>query len=285
MKPVLSIENLHFRYNKKTVLSGITCQISGGEITGILGPNGCGKSTLLKNILGYLRPESGEIRFHQKQTETKSVKNLNFSRVISFVPQKANTSLNVTVFDFVLMGRLPHIKSRWIGFSSKDRMETEKIIEDLGIQHFRNLPITCLSGGEQQKIMLARCLVQKAPIVLLDEATANLDMKHTIEIMDLIQRKTDEEGLTAVLVLHDLNLAVRYCSRLILMKKGIIKAAGTPEEIITPENLEDIYEIPLEIYKDNKGSLFVLPKKKETLETLDEYPSEGFLKQEAEYVY
>lgn len=267
MNYAVSVENLTFSYESQEVLSRISQNFTAGEMTGILGHNGCGKSTLIKNMLGYLRPESGQVRFISRDKDSKGSFSARqgktiwpkLSRVVSFVPQKAGIPSSISAFDVVLMGRLPHVSNRWTGFSVEDHRKTEEVLELLNLSDLKERSMACLSGGEQQKIVLARCLVQETPVILLDEPTANLDMNHTVEIMDRLSERVEETGLTVVTVLHDLNLAARYCDRLVLMSQGEICFSGSPSEVMTPEKLEHVYRIPVEVLLDKDGTPFVLP--------------------------
>lgn len=276
MSYTVSVENLTFCYESQEVLTHVSQNFTSGEMTGILGHNGCGKSTLIKNMLGYLRPKSGQVRFIQRDSDKDSSFSVrqgktvwpNLSRVVSFVPQKAGMSSSVSAFDVVLMGRLPHVENRWTGFSVDDHRKTDEMLELLNLSDLKERSMSCLSGGEQQKVLLARCLVQETPVILLDEPTSNLDMNHTVEIMDRLRERVEETGLTVVTVLHDLNLSARYCDRLVLMRQGEICFSGSPEEVMTSETLEHVYRIPVQVRLDEDGTPFVLPgrgKKREKI--------------------
>lgn len=267
MNYAVSVENLTFNYESQEVLSRISQNFTAGKMTGILGHNGCGKSTLIKNMLGYLRPKSGQVQFIRKDKNSgnsfpaRKGKTVwpGLSRVVSFVPQKSGIPSSVSVFDVVLMGRLPHVENRWTGFSAEDHRKTEEVLELLNLSYLKERSMASLSGGEQQKVVLARCLVQETPVILLDEPTSNLDMNHTVEIMDRLSERVEKTGLTVVTVLHDLNLAARYCDQLVLMHKGKICFSGNPTEVMTPKNLEHVYRIPVKVRLDEDGTPFVLP--------------------------
>ena len=260
MKKDISIENVSFSYglSEENLLNEINLNIEKGKFIGILGPNGCGKSTLLKVILKYLHPRQGIIKIDNKELKEYSQSEL--AEILSFVPQKSALTMPLTVEDVVYMGRVPYIKNRWIGFDREDREKVEKIMRMLKIDQFKNRVIFSLSGGEFQRVLLARALVQNTNIMLLDEPTSALDMNYALEIMKLTSYFVKNENLTAVMVLHDLNLASMYCDSIILLKEGKIAYEGTPKELFKPEILEEIYGFNCEVI-ENKGFSYVIPNK------------------------
>ena len=260
MKKDISIENVSFSYglSEENLLNEINLNIEKGKFIGILGPNGCGKSTLLKVILKYLHPRQGIIKIDNKELKEYSQSEL--AEILSFVPQKSALTMPLTVEDVVYMGRGPYIKNKWIGFDREDREKVEKIMQMLKIDKFRNRVIFSLSGGEFQRVLLARALVQNTNIMLLDEPTSALDMNYALEIMKLTSYFVKNENLTAVMVLHDLNLASMYCDSIILLKEGKIAYEGTPKELFKPEILEEIYGFNCEVIENN-GFSYVIPNK------------------------
>ena len=260
MKKDISIENVSFSYglSEENLLNEINLNIEKGKFIGILGPNGCGKSTLLKVILKYLHPRQGIIKIDNKELKEYSQSEL--AEILSFVPQKSALTMPLTVEDVVYMGRVPYIKNRWIGFDREDSEKVEKIMQMLKIDKFKNRVIYSLSGGEFQRVLLARALVQNTNIMLLDEPTSALDMNYALEIMKLTSYFVKNENLTAVMVLHDLNLASMYCDSIILLKEGKIAYEGTPKELFKPEILEEIYGFNCEVIENN-GFSYVIPNK------------------------
>ena len=260
MKKDISIENTTFSYglSEENLLDGINLNIEKGKFIGILGPNGCGKSTLLKVILKYLNPKEGIIKIENK--EFKEYTQSELAEILSFVPQKSSLTMPLTVEDVVYMGRVPYIKNRWTGFDREDREKVEKIMQMLKIDKFKNRVIFSLSGGEFQRVLLARALAQNTNIMLLDEPTSALDMNYALEIMRLTSYFVQNESLTAVMVLHDLNLASMYCDSIILLKNGKIAYEGTPKELFRPEILEEIYGFNCEVIENN-GFSYVIPNK------------------------
>ena len=260
MKRDISIENASFSYGlgEENLLDKINLNIEKGKFIGILGPNGCGKSTLLKVILKYLNPKEGIIKIENK--ELKEYTQSELAEILSFVPQKSSLTMPLTVEDVVYMGRVPYMKNKWTGFDREDREKVEKIMQMLKIDKFKNRVVFSLSGGEFQRVLLARALAQNTNIMLLDEPTSALDMNYALEIMRLTSYFVQNESLTAVMVLHDLNLASMYCDRIILLKNGKIAYEGTPKELFRPEILEEIYGFNCEVIENN-GFSYVIPNK------------------------
>ncbi len=260
MKRDISIENASFSYGlgEENLLDKINLNIEKGKFIGILGPNGCGKSTLLKVILKYLNPKEGIIKIENK--ELKEYTQSELAEILSFVPQKSSLTMPLTVEDVVYMGRVPYMKNKWTGFDREDREKVEKIMQMLKIDKFKNRVVFSLSGGEFQRVLLARALVQNTNIMLLDEPTSALDMNYALEIMRLTSYFVKNESLTAVMVLHDLNLASMYCDSIILLKNGKIAYEGTPKELFRPEILEEIYGFNCEVIENN-GFSYVIPNK------------------------
>ncbi|MPW39035.1 ATP-binding cassette domain-containing protein [Thermococcus sp. 101 C5] len=230
---VIRVENLKFAYNGLNVLENVSLEIERGEFVAVLGPNGAGKSTLLKCIAGLLRCEGIEIL--GKPLEHYSRRDL--ARIIGCVPQSVNPGF-MRVFDIVLLGRKPYM-----GFkpSGKDIKIVNETLKKLGIQHLALKPANRLSGGELQKVSIARALAQEPEILLMDEPTNNLDPKSQLEVMK-IAKEFAKAGKVSIAVMHDVNLALRFADRFIFMRNGKIIADGK-EEILKPEIFEKVYEI------------------------------------------
>lgn len=251
------IKNLNFSYGDKKILKNINLHIKKGRLTGILGPNGCGKSTLLKNILGALKSESGDILFDN--TSQKEFSRNELAKIISLVPQKSNLSSPLSVDDFVLMGRLPHLKSSWSGYSKSDITIKNSVLENLKLSHFKDRVALNLSGGEFQRVLLARSLTQEPKILLLDEPTSALDINHAIELLIEVKKLIKKECITGVIVLHDLNLASLFCDELVIMKNGNIVSQGTPNEVLNESTLLEIYNLHSKIIRDQNEKLYIVP--------------------------
>jgi iron complex transport system ATP-binding protein len=254
----IDVQDIRFAYRGREILKKISLSLRSGDFLGLLGPNGSGKSTFLKNLLGYLKPQKGRIVF----SGTPGLPGTNdVSRFLSFVPQRPGLSMPLLVRDLVLMGRLPHICSRWAGYDKQDRRKVEEALSALGIEDLADRDVTRLSGGELQKVIICRCLVQEGEVFLLDEVTSGLDLNHCIEIMELIRRKADEEGKIIVAVFHDLNLASQYCDKVLFLKNGQIYCEGNPREVLTERVIEDIYGIRPLIFKGEDDKPIVLPRR------------------------
>jgi iron complex transport system ATP-binding protein len=245
----IKVEELCFSYGGRPVLRKINLALRHGELLGLLGPNGSGKSTFLKNLLGVLKPASGRVIFAGDRHS------------LALVPQSTGLTAALSVRDVVLMGRLPYIKDRWAGYRNEDHLKVTETLYALGLLPLAERDMLSLSGGEQQKALIARALVQEEEILLLDEATSGLDLNHTIEIMELMKKKTREEGKSVVAVLHDLNLASQYCDRIALLKNGSVCRCGDPREILNEELLEEVYGIRPVLYRDEHGSPFIVPRR------------------------
>jgi iron complex transport system ATP-binding protein len=256
----LEIRDLGFSWPKRELLKSVSVSLMPGELVGFLGPNGSGKSTFLKNILGFLKPSRGAVLYARAGVPAELASGER-SRRFSFVPQFAGIGASFTVAELVLMGRLPHIKDRWTGYTRHDRQKAGEIMETLGITPLAGRAASTLSGGETQKAVIARCLAQEGDVILLDEATSGLDLNHSIEIMELMRKKASDEKKIILAVLHDLNLASQYCDRVLLLKDGELRYQGKPEDVLTEDIIEDVYGVRAIVRPDEKGRPFVLPRR------------------------
>ncbi|MBN2145209.1 MAG: ABC transporter ATP-binding protein [Candidatus Aureabacteria bacterium] len=244
---LFTIHNLNGGYGKEAVIRDFSIQINQGDFIGIIGPNGSGKTTLLRLLTRVLRPHSGKLFFEDKDLTHLSLKE--FCRKVAFVSQDIPIHFPISVFEMVLMGRTPHLK-RLQKHSHKDYRIAEESLSKTDALHLRNNKIDELSAGERQRVMIAKALAQTPVLLFLDEPTSHLDIGHQIQIMNLIQKLNRHNGVTVVLVLHDLNLAGEYCSRLILMNEGNIFREGTVEEVLTYQNIEEVYKT-IVVVKEN----------------------------------
>lgn len=236
---MLDIKSLSFSYGTAKVLDNITFSAGKGECIGIIGPNGSGKSTLLKTLSKILKPTSGMVVLCGKDLESLSPKEL--ARHMAVVPQDTNIDFDFTCVEVVLMGRNPHMGR----FELEGRKEADIAMESMMLTntwHLRERPFSELSGGERQRVIIARALAQAPSILLLDEPVSHLDINHQIEILDLVERLKTERGLVVIIILHDLNLAARYCDRLILLSENKILSTGTPEDVLTQENVRKAFK-------------------------------------------
>lgn len=240
----LCINNVTFSYNSTNVLQNITFRAEEGEIIGIIGPNGAGKSTLLKCINFSLKPKGGAILIDNKnlfQLDRKEI-----ARNIGVVPQNLGINFPFTAFDIVLMGRTPYL-----GQIDRESLDDIRIAKEAmkitNTEHLAERSIDEISGGERQRVIIARALAQQPKILLLDEPTLHLDINHQLDILELAKELARNTKMIVILVSHDLNLSSRYSDKLILLQSGKIFAIGKPEEVITKENMMDIYRIEIEM--------------------------------------
>ncbi len=247
-KIMLDFKDIVSGYGETNVLQGFNATICQGEFVGLIGPNGTGKSTLLKCLSGLLPVKSGVITLEEKNNLSYTQRER--ARMVAVVPQSFDIDYDFTVEDIVLMGRNPYLSYRSKESKNDYDIVTEamRATKTLG---FRKRLYNNLSGGEKQRVIIARAIAQEPDIILLDEPTSALDIHHQIEVMELIRNLNQEKSMTVVAVLHDINLAARYCNRLILMNDGKVIVDGTPKEVITEANLKKVYEMKMFI-KENK---------------------------------
>jgi iron complex transport system ATP-binding protein len=238
---MLLLENLKAGYDKKIVLKGVDLAFEKGRLYAILGPNGSGKSTLLKIIDRIIEPRDGKIYIDGEDIRKLSLREL--AEKLAYLPQHTNSIPNFSVFEAILMGRKPYILFEP---TKRDLEVVESLIEELGLQDFAFRKITELSGGEFQKILIARALAQEPKILLLDEPINHLDPKNQIEILQILKRATQKFNLITIIVLHDINLALHFADYLIFMKQGKIYRAEESQEI-TQELIGEIYDIEVKI--------------------------------------
>ena len=246
---MMDINDLVFTYNKKKVLDNVTFDIRQGEILGILGMNGCGKTTLLKNLNKNLEPDAGAILLEGDDMEEMPKRSI--AQKIAVVPQGNEIKFAFTVKDIVSMGRIPFL-STFSGESSEDVKIIEDAIEMTGLEEYRDRYINTMSGGERQRVIIARALAQTPKIILMDEPTLHLDINMQFEALDLVYKLSREKGLTVVIVSHDLPLVARYCDRIIMLKDKKIFAMGEPEEVLTSENIREVFRVDGELSTDFK---------------------------------
>ena len=247
---MIKAQNLRFAYNSKEILKGVDFEIKKGEMFFIVGPNGSGKSTLLKCLNGILKPKGAV--FIGKDELCKLSKN-EVARIMGYVPQRSEVNY-LTVFDTILLGRKPHMK--W-GISEKDVEVVNKVIDMLGLNELAFRRLTQLSGGELQKVIIARALAQEPKIILLDEPTNNLDLKNQIEVMRILEKIVKEHGISAIITMHDLNVASLYADTIVMLKNGKIVVKGGVD-VLNSENIEKVYGVKVSVVNLN-GKPLVIP--------------------------
>ncbi|MDU1442365.1 MAG: ABC transporter ATP-binding protein [Clostridium cochlearium] len=255
------LNNLNFAYNEKHILKNINISFERNKFYSILGPNGSGKTTLLKNILKALPTTDKTI--YIDAFDINNYKNKDLAKKMSSVPQNTNLEFDFTSFDVVLMGRSPHLK-RFERETNKDYEIVREAMEITNTWHLKDKYINQLSGGERQKIIIARALAQESSIILLDEPISNLDIQNQIEIMDTL--KFLNRDVTIISVLHDLNLAAQYSDYILLLKNGEIFFKGTPEKVLSVNNLKYVYDVNTYIIKNPvTGKPHIIPISKNFL--------------------
>ena len=250
----LKIDGVDFSYSSTPVLHDITVELNGPKFVSILGPNGVGKSTLIHCINKILSPTKGTVFIEGEDVKEKSLKEL--AKIIGYVPYSANDTFPLTVVDTILMGRHPH--SKWNSLD-KDLDVVYDTLKMLGISHLAMRPFNELSAGQHQKVMLARGLVQEPKILLLDEPTSNLDVRHQLDVTQMLKNLSVEKSILVIMISHDINIAAKYADEIIMMHDGSIYATGTPQDVITEENMETVYGVKTEII-DDEGRPHVILK-------------------------
>jgi len=249
----LKVKNIEFSYNSTPVLENISMDLDRSEVIGIVGPNGAGKSTLIRCIDRILTPRDGIILLDEN--DISKMTRMEIAKEMGYVPQTTARVFPATVFDTVLMGRRPHLG--WKS-SEEDIDKVLEVLELLGIMEFAMRDFNEISGGQQQKVLIARALAQEADILLLDEPTSNLDIRHQLEVMDIMKGIVKRKGISEIVAIHDLNLASRYTDRLLMMNGGRIFAAGNPESVLTVENIRRAYGVEALVKSDGKRP-YIIP--------------------------
>jgi iron complex transport system ATP-binding protein len=247
----MCVNELAFRYNSAPVLEGVSFTLAPHELLAIMGPNGVGKTTLLKCMNAILAPTSGAVMV--RDTDVRSLDSLDVAKHFGYVAQHSETG-RITAFDAVLMGRRPHI--RW-KISEHDLKITDAAIRRLNLEKLALRYIDSMSGGELQKVCIARALVQEPDIMLLDEPTSSLDLRNQIEIMNIIRRVVTEHDVSAVMTIHNINTALRYCDKFLFLKDGQIFAACTKDDV-TPEVIDHVYGVQVCLQR-HEGTPYIIP--------------------------
>jgi iron complex transport system ATP-binding protein len=239
---IFRFENVSAAYGDKEILRGLNFEIPAGEIVGVLGPNGAGKTTLLQLMAGVLRPRAGRIALDDRALDAYSRNEI--ARRVSVLPQDTVIDFPFTALEIVLMGRSPYLKTfQWE--SAEDLSLAREAMALTNCLQFADQDIRLLSGGERERVLLARALAQGPKVLLLDEPTTHLDLRHWRATYRLLERLNQEQGLTIILVLHDLNFASLICRRILLLAEQTLQANGPPQEVLQAERIERIYGTPV----------------------------------------
>ncbi len=253
--PDITINDLEFSYSKDAlILKDITIDISNPQLISIIGPNGVGKSTLIHCINRILSPTKGTVIVDGQAVEEYNIKDL--AKKIGYVPYTSTDTFPMSVVDTILMGRNPHRKWKSL---HQDLLVAKKVMEMMDITHLAMRPFNELSAGQHQRVMLARGLAQEPEILLLDEPTANLDIRHQMDVIRLLKQLAVRNGLMVIMISHDLNIAAKYSDNIIMMSKGQIYAVGKPIDVITAENVKKVYDVDSEVIVSD-GRPFMIVK-------------------------
>lgn len=248
---MIKIDSLKFSYKHNAkILDDIKFDVENGECIAVLGNNGAGKSTMLKCLNRIISPQQGSV--YVEGEDVLQLKQGDIAKKIAYVAQK-NEVIKFTVFDAVLLGRKPYIK---VSETREDIEIVEDVIKRMGLEDFSLRYLDELSGGELQKVMLARALAQQPKVLLLDEPTSNLDLKNQLEVLKTVNEIAHENNISIIIVIHDLNLALRYCDKFIFLKDRKIYNYGGIE-IMSPENIEEVYKVPVEVKIYNNKSIVI----------------------------
>ena len=248
---ILELRNLGFYYGRKKILSEVSFKVPRGSVVSLVGPNGSGKTTLLRCLIGALKHSSGRILIDGLPVDGFESREL--AKFIGYVPQAEANGFPVTVFDAVLLGRKPYLS--W-NPSRGDLEVVAETLTNLGLEKFALREMNELSGGEKQKVLIARAIANEPRILVLDEPTSSLDLKHQVDILELVCGLAREGGISVIMAMHDLNLAVMYSDRLVMLKDGGIMGDATPEELLTEDNISALYGVDVSVSKE-KGSLHI----------------------------
>ena len=254
---IIELKRTSFAYLTDPIIKNVSLPVEQGDFMGVIGPNGSGKSTLLKLMSGILTPDDGEVAF--QGCNIKSIKRRELAQSLAWIPQENHLAFPFQAMEVVLMGRHPFLHS--MAFEDDNDIQiAERAMELTDIQQFSSRLFTDISGGEKKRVMLASAIAQKPEAMLLDEPTSALDIKYQIQILKILNRINEEKGTTIILAMHDLHLASKFCKRLILLDKGQAICDGRPDEVLTKNILEDVYDIRVKIFKDkDDGSLIIYP--------------------------
>ena len=247
----ITTENIKVTLSAKEILKGISIEAENKEFVGIIGPNGSGKSTLLKCIYRILKANSGAVYLDNQELHSMSVRSS--AKKMAVVAQHNYYNFDFSVREVVLMGRAPHKKTLERD-NANDYAIVDHALKTVAMDSFADRTFSTLSGGEQQRVILARALAQQTPALILDEPTNHLDITHQLMLMKLVKGL----DVTVISAIHDLNIAATYCDKIYVLNDGVLEGCGTPAEVLTPDLIKRIYQVDAEVVHDSKGNMHIL---------------------------
>lgn len=252
---MLSINNLTFSYDKKPVLDGLSFEVPAGGFCAVIGPNGSGKSTLLKAVSGLLPETAVRTAVSVDGQPLSDYTPLELAKKVAYVSQRMDIVFDFPVFDTVMMGRHPH-QSRWETGTPHDREVVEEMLRRTGLLHLKDRMLTQLSGGEVQRVMIARAMAQQTPVLLLDEPLSNLDVSHKFEVMHMLRTLNREQNVTVMIVVHDFSFAKQFADTTMLLKEGKMMAHGKTDEVITLNRIRTAFDLNETYCLDERGNVY-----------------------------
>ncbi len=244
---VYQLKGVGYSYGTTPALQDFTLSLQKGAFYGIAGPNGCGKSTFLDLLVGSKDADAGELVFGGRPVSSYTKREL--AKEVALVPQNFSIGFDYSVEEVVLMGRHPHIE-RFSSPTVSDWQRVHESMDAIGIRHFSDRSIMELSGGEKQRVVVARALAQDTPVLLLDEASSNLDIRYSLQIFNTVRRLVDNKGRTVIAVIHNLNFAAAYCDKIIFMKEGRVCEEGSVEQVMNEKIIGDVFGVESEVRFD-----------------------------------
>ena len=252
----LEVKDIKYSIDQKLIVKGVSLGIKEGDFVGLIGPNGCGKSTLLKNIYKVYKPDSGAVYIDGRDLSEMTSKET--AREMSVMQQENNVEFDMTVYDMVMLGRFAH-QNLWNNDKIREREIVESAIKEVGMEGYEDRSFLSLSGGEKQRTLVARALVQQSKLIILDEPTNHLDIGYQYQIMNILKA----QNLTVFSSIHDMNIAACYCDKIIMMKAGHIVKVGTPEEVMVPDMIKGLFGVDTKITENpvtGKPNVIFLPE-------------------------
>lgn len=250
---MIDVQELQFAYSQKQVLQHVSLHLEKGDFCAIVGPNGSGKTTLLKLMTGLLQPLGGSVQVGGQPLNSLSA--MEKARLMAYVAQRQEVVFDFSVFDTVLMGRNPH-QSRWETASSYDVQVVKEVLQLTGLADYRNRMLTELSGGEVQRVMIARAMAQQTPVILLDEPLSNLDITYQFEVMDILQHLNKQNNTTIVIILHDLSFVKKYAHKVLMLQSGTLQHFGPVDDVLTEPNVREVFHLSSHYGLDANGHVY-----------------------------